>query len=68
MRAEEQATALAGPASQWGIGAVLESRPWRCKCRRAGRLTSSAIPRHRSKALLVHLNIYPIDELLEHMK
>ena len=50
-------------------GAVLESPPWWCGCRRAGRLTSSAITQAQIQGFkMVHPNIYPTDELPEYMK
>lgn len=56
---QESSKALAGPASQWGIGAVLESRPWRCKCWRAGKVTSSATTQAQIQdSELSHPNIY----------
>ena len=49
--------------------AVLESSPWWCGCRRAGRLTNSATTQAQIQGFeLAHPNIYPIYELLECMK
>ena len=49
--------------------AVLESSPWWCGCRRAGRLTNSATIQAQIQGFeLAHPNIYPIYELLECMK
>ena len=49
--------------------AVLESWPWWCGCRRAGRLTNSATTQAQIQGFeLAHPNIYPIYELLECVK
>lgn len=51
------------------VGAVLDSWPWRCRCRRAGRLI---IPNPTQVQIqifeLTHANIYLICELLEGVK
>lgn len=49
--------------------AELESSPWWCECRRAGRLTNSASNQAQIQGYdLAHPKIYLIRELLEHMK
>ena len=46
--------------------AVLESSPWWCGCRRAGRLTNSATTQAQIQGFeLAHPNIYPTYELQE---
>ena len=49
--------------------AVLETFPWWCGCRRAGRLISSATTQAQIQVFeLAHPSIYPIYELLECVK
>ena len=61
----EGAARLAPPL----IWTVLESWPWWCGCRRAHELTNSAATQAQTQGFeLVHPNIYPIHELLEHLK
>jgi hypothetical protein len=65
MRAGELSLALAGCSIQWASQAVLESLPRWYRYWKVGRLTNSATTQGFD---LVHPNIYPIYELLEHVK
>ena len=59
------------PAAALGevAGAVLKSWPWGWECRRAGRLTNSAITQDQVQGFdLAHPNIYLIYELLKYVK
>ena len=51
------------------VGAVLESSLWWCGFRRACGLTNSPTTQAQIRGFeLTHTNIYPIYELLEHVK
>ena len=67
VRAGELSWSLAGCViKEAGLtSVVLESLPWWCGCGRAGGLTNSATIQGFE---LAHPNIYPMYELLEHVK